>query len=73
MRKNLKNARNKANMTQKDVADMVHIGLRHYKALEAGERLGAIDIWDALELLFSTHQKVLREISEIHHDTKENQ
>ena len=62
MRKNLKDARNKAEMTQQAVADKLNIGLRHYKAIEAGERLGAIDIWDKLEDLFSTHQRKLRKI-----------
>lgn len=67
-RENLKNARKKAGMTQKQVADYLRVDIRHYKAMESGERLGAIDLWDKLEDLFNLHQRKLREISENHHD-----
>lgn len=66
MRENLKKARREAGMTQQQVADKLDIGLRYYKSLESGERLGGIELWDALEDLFKIHQRTLREISEIH-------
>ena len=73
MRKNLKDARKEAGMTQQQVADKLDIGLRYYKSLENGERLGGIEIWDALEDLFKIHQRKLREISTIHPDKEGNQ
>ncbi len=72
MRKNLKEARQKAGMTQKQVAEYLNVMERHYKALEYGERLGSIKIWDSLEDLFNINQRKLRENVENHHDTKEN-
>ena len=66
MRENLKKARKEAGMTQQQVADKLDIGLRYYKSLESGERLGGIELWDALEDLFSIHQRKLREISATH-------
>lgn len=62
MRKNLKEARQKAGMTQKQVAEYLGISERYYKSLESGERLGGIWMWDKLEDLFSVNQRVLREI-----------
>lgn len=62
MRQKLKEARQAAGMTQQQVADYLGIGLRYYKAMESGERLGGIDLWDDLEDLFNVHQRVLREI-----------
>lgn len=64
MRENLRKARIDKGMTQKQVAEYLHIVERHYKSIEYGERLGSIAIWDKLEDLFSIHQRVLREISE---------
>ena len=69
MRKNLKEARQKASMTQKQMADKLEMSLRYYKQIEAGKRTGDFYIWDSLEDLFNIHQRVLREI---HHDTKDN-
>lgn len=62
MRENLRAARKAKGMTQQDTAETLGIGLRYYKALESGERLGGIDLWDALEDLFNVHQRTLREI-----------
>ena len=59
----MKEARRSAGMTQKQTADWLKIDERYYKAIESGERLGAIWIWDALEDLFKIHQRELREIS----------
>lgn len=68
MRKNLKDARQKAGMTQQNVAEKLNIGLRYYKQIEAGQRTGDFEIWDTLEDLFSIHQRKLREISKTRPD-----
>lgn len=73
MRENLKKARKQAGMTQQQVADKLDIGLRYYKSLESGERLGGIELWDTLEDLFKVHQRILREISKNHRDKGDNQ
>lgn len=73
MRQNLKNARKDKDMTQQQVADYLHTDVRYYKQIESGERLGSIKMWDALEDLFSIHQRTLREISEIHPGKVNNQ
>lgn len=72
MRKNLRNARNEKGMTQQQVADYLGVGLRYYQKIEAGDRTGDFEIWDNLEDLFSIHQRILREISDIHHDKADN-
>lgn len=72
MRENLRKARTDKNMTQKQVAEYLNVIERHYKAIEYGERLGSIDLWDELEDLFEINQRVLREISENHHDKEDN-
>lgn len=64
MRKNLREARQSQNMTHKQVAEHLNINERYYKAIEYGERLGGIELWDKLEDLFNTHQRVLRELPE---------
>ena len=61
MRHNLKKARKDAGLTQQQVADLLHITLRYYVGIEAGERTGNVELWDALEDLFGIHQRVLRE------------
>ena len=71
-RENLKKARQKAGMTQKQVAEHLNVIERHYKAIESGERLGSIKIWDKLEDLFHISQRKLRENVENHHGIKEN-
>ncbi len=63
MRKNLKEARRKAGMTQKDVAEYLGMTERAYQRIESGERLGTIETWDLLEDLFEIHQRTLRKIS----------
>ncbi len=65
MRKNLKEARHKAGMTQKQVAEYLGITEQHYQRIEYGTTMGKIALWDKLEDLFNVHQRVLREI---HHD-----
>ncbi len=63
VRKNLKDARRKAGMTQKEVAEYLGMTERAYQRIENGERIGMIEAWDLLEDLFKIHQRVLREIS----------
>ena len=72
MRKNLKEARQKAGMTQQQMADRLEISLRHYKYIEAGKVIGNIQIWDMLEDITGIHQRKLREISSNHPDKEGN-
>ncbi|MBO5030661.1 MAG: helix-turn-helix transcriptional regulator [Lachnospiraceae bacterium] len=60
MRKNLKEARQKAGMVQRQVAEYLGITVRSYQRLESGELLGSIQNWDALEDLFKINQRELR-------------
>ena len=60
MRENLRAARKAAGMTQKQVAEKIGVCLRYYKAIEAGERLGSVEMWDKLEDLFAINQRALR-------------
>lgn len=63
MRKNLKEARQKAGMTQQQMADRLGISLRYYQNLETGNRTGDFTIWDELEDITGIHQRILRELS----------
>lgn len=62
MRENLRAARKTKGMTQQAMADELGVHERYYKALESGERLGSIEIWDRLEDMFGVNQRVLREV-----------
>ena len=73
MRKNLKDARQKAGMTQQQMADKLKISLRYYQNIESGDRTGDSVIWDMLEDITGIHQRKLREISKIHLFPKDNQ
>lgn len=66
MRKNLKEARQKAGMTQKEVAEYLGITIRSYQRIERGDFLGSISHWDALEDLFKIHQRELRSETKSH-------
>lgn len=68
MRKNLKEARQKAGMTQKQVAEYLGISERYYQHIEAGQRTGDFTLWDMLEDLFNVHQRILREALDNHPD-----
>ncbi len=61
-RNNLKEARKKAGMTQKQVAEYLEISERYYKQIESGQRTGDFTLWDMLEDLFAIHQRQLRKI-----------
>jgi len=73
MRHNLKAARKSKGMTQQDMADMLHMTMRHYQRIEKGETMGVFEVWDALEDFLGIHQRILRAMSNNHHETKENQ
>lgn len=49
MRKQLKEARMRAGLTQQQMAEKLDISLRYYKNIEAGERTGDVTLWDELE------------------------
>ena len=59
-RKNLKEARQKAGMTQQQMADKLGISLRYYQQIEAGDRTRDFGIWDDLEDITGIHQRILR-------------
>ena len=61
MRRNLKEARQKAGMTQQQMADRLGISLRYYQHIEAGQRTGDFVIWDELEDVTGVHQRILRQ------------
>ena len=61
MRHNLKKARTEAGWTQQKVADELGITLRYYKDIEAGIKVGAVELWDRMEDMFNVHQRILRE------------
>lgn len=61
MRAKLKEARRAAGLTQQQMADALRIDIRYYKAIESGERLGGIPIWDKLEDITGVYQRILRE------------
>ena len=62
MRKNLKEARQKAGITQQQVADHLGISLVYYQKIEQGSRTGDFELWDNLEDLFNLHQRELRKM-----------
>ena len=64
MRKNLKEARQKAGMTQQAMANKLNITLVYYQKIEEGSRTGSFDIWDNLEDITGVHQRILRKNTE---------
>lgn len=73
MRKNLKEARKNAGMTQQQVADALDIGLRYYQFIESGDRTGDFFIWDKLEDVTGVHQRILRQNVSNHLCKEDNQ
>lgn len=61
MRVELKKARTAAGLTQERMAERLGISAIHYQKIEAGERIGGFEIWDALEDITGIHQRILRE------------
>ncbi len=72
MRRNLKQARMDAGLTQEKMAERLGISLVYYQKIEAGARNGSFEIWDALEDITEIHQRILREISENHRGQGDN-
>lgn len=72
MRKNLKEARKVAGLTQQQIADKLGIDLRYYQKIEYAELKGSFEVWDALEDLLGVHQRKLRENSDNHHAQAKN-
>lgn len=70
MRKNLKEARQKAGMTQQEMADAIYVNLNYYQKIEAGDRTGWFTLWDDLEDITGVHQRILRENSNNHTDSE---
>ncbi|MCI9078658.1 MAG: helix-turn-helix transcriptional regulator [Lachnospiraceae bacterium] len=73
MRKNLKEARQKAGMTQKQVAEYLGISDKAYQQIEYGIILGKIKHWDKLEDLFGVNQRTLRYLSSGQNVRQDNQ
>lgn len=63
MRQNLRSTRKAAGLTQQVMADRLGISLRYYQQIEAGDRTGDFEIWDNLEDITGTHQRLLRTIN----------
>mgnify|MGYP002511950961 CR=1 FL=1 len=72
MRRNLKEARQKAGMTQQDMADKLGLTLRHYQKIEYADLNGSFEVWDALEDILGIHQRILRERSDKNPAQEEN-
>lgn len=73
MRNNLKEARQKAGMTQQQMADKLEISLRYYQHIESGQRTGDFCIWDTLEDITGVHQRILRQNESNYHDKEGSQ
>lgn len=63
IRENLKAARKAAGLTQQAISEKLDISLVYYQKIEAGERTGSFEIWDALEDITGVHQRLLRAVS----------
>ena len=62
MRKKLKEARQKAGMTQRELAKKLEMSEIGYRQIESGKRIGSIKTWDMLEDLFNVPQRMLRKM-----------
>ena len=60
MRTTLKQARLVSCLTQQQVADKLHITVRHYQRIESGDTVGKAKTWDELETMFGIPQIRLR-------------
>lgn len=61
MRQILKQARDQAGATQREIADKLGISEVYYRCIESGTREGKGWLWDELEALFGIPQRQLRE------------
>lgn len=53
-RQNLINARQKAQLTQAELAKKLEITLQHYQRLEAGTSEGSVKVWNKLKEILNT-------------------
>lgn len=63
MRKNLRVARRKMRLSQRELASRIGISLGFYNLIENGKQTGGIWIWDKLEDLTGIPQRTLRDNS----------
>ena len=61
MRQNLKDARKKLGLSQREMAEKLSVCQQYYSFLETGSTKGSIRVWDALEDMTGIHQRTLRE------------
>lgn len=61
MRKVLKEAREDADLTQRQIAELLGISVRHYQRIESGRSNGSFEIWGGLEDILWVNQRKLRE------------
>ena len=54
MRNNLIHTRKNSQFTQKKLANILGITIRHYKLLESGNSNGSVKVWEQLAKLFNT-------------------
>lgn len=73
MRRNLKDARKRLGLSANDMATKLHVSRRYYQAIEQGTRTGDYSIWDVLEDITGTHQRLLRLNEDTHPAQEENQ
>ena len=62
MRKNLKEARQKAGMTQKQVAECLNVCERHYKYIEAGKIVGRSQPFIPAKKIINRYVKGIRDL-----------
>lgn len=49
MRQNLRKARKRKGLTQKDIARLLDITVRQYGAIEVGESNGSVKVWQKIK------------------------
>jgi len=64
MRINLINARKEANLTQRELGELLDVSERHINSLEAGASDGSIPLWKRLRELFSETIDLLEQVEQ---------
>lgn len=49
MRQNLRKARKRKGLTQRDIARLLNITVRQYGAIESGESNGSVKVWQEIK------------------------
>lgn len=49
MRQNLRNARKREGLTQRDIARLLNITVRQYGAIESGASNGSVKVWQEIK------------------------